>query len=64
MKTQAEIVLNIAFCKGFVQGYEDGFYQNPFKRKIEQLDFRDGFNAGVAEYINSIPSNQDDEHSA
>lgn len=47
---------SIAYCKGFVHGYEEGVDMNPYDGESEahsRNQYRIGYDAGVAEYCNA-----------
>jgi hypothetical protein len=44
---------SIGYCKGFVDGYEEGIYHNPWENEFDvyqHLQYKYGYDAGVAEY--------------
>jgi hypothetical protein len=46
---------SVAYCKGFIDGYEEGISNNPYDGweehfKQQHLQYRIGYDAGVAEY--------------
>lgn len=44
---------NIGFCKGYIDGYEEGVYENPydgFEEAFLHLQYKEGYDAGVADY--------------
>jgi hypothetical protein len=47
---------SIAYCKGFVDGYDSGIDNNPYDGHGDSknhLLYRIGYDAGVAEYCNA-----------
>jgi hypothetical protein len=52
---------NIGYCKGFVDGYEEGVSDNPYdgwngkgKELLNHIQYKMGYDAGVAEYCRDV----------
>jgi hypothetical protein len=52
---------SIAYCKGFVDAYDEGIKNNPYdggsfdhSEQERHLHYKIGYDAGVAEYCNAV----------
>ena len=57
-KNQAELSRSPAYCRGFVDGFEEGVCNNQFKKDVDRYYYDIGYEAGVAVYCETEDQNQ------